>query len=86
MDSAPTTFSGLVNGILGIINIIIPAIFGLLFVYILWKIVDAWVINAADTKKRDEGKQLVVVAILVFVLMVSTWGIIALLRNTFFGV
>lgn len=85
MDSTPTTFRGLVDGLLGLINIIIPAIFAILFLYIVWKIVDAWVINAADTKKRDEGKQLVVVAIVVFVLMVSTWGIIALLRNAFFG-
>jgi len=53
----PTTYSGLVNGIIGIINLIIPAIFGIVFVYFVWKVIDAWVINAGDEKRRAEGKQ-----------------------------
>lgn len=85
MQSTPTDFRSLVVFIIDFINILIPALFGLLFVYIVWKIIDAWVIHAADEKKRAEGKQLVVVAVLVFVLMVSTWGIVALIRQSVFG-
>ena len=80
----PTTFSGLVDMILGIIGLIIPAIFGVVFVVIIWKIIDAWILNAGDEKKRTEGKQLVVVAVFVFVIMISTWGIVYMLRNSFF--
>ena len=81
----PTSFQGFVGLILQIINYIIPAIFALLFVYIIWKIIDAWVLNAGDERKREEGKQLVVVAVIVFVVMVSAWGIVAMIRQSIFG-
>lgn len=81
----PTTFKGLVGFIIGFINILIPALFGVLFLYIVWKIIDAWVINAGNEQKREEGKQLVVVAVLVFVLMISAWGVVTLIEQSLFG-
>lgn len=81
----PTSFSGLVEFIIGFINILIPTLFGVLFLYIVWKIVDAWIINAGNEEKVEEGKQLVSVAILVFVLMIITWGIVALIKQSVFG-
>lgn len=81
----PTTFSGLVSHLLGLINIIIPAIFALVFLFLCWKIFDAWVINAADEKKREEGKRLALVAVLVVVLMFITWGIVAMIKQSIFG-
>ena len=50
------TYSGLVNGIIEIIGLIIPAIFALAFLYLVWKLIDAWIINAGDETKRTEGK------------------------------
>ena len=81
----PTTFAELVNGIVGVIGIIIPGLFAVAFLVIVWKIIDAWVINGADPQKIEEGKQLVVIGVVVFVLMLVSWGIIALLRATLFG-
>ena len=81
----PTTFEGLVKGILGLIGLAIPLIFAVVFLVLIWKIFDAWVINAADEKKREEGRQLAVTAVIVFVVMVSVWGIVALLQNSLFG-
>jgi len=81
----PTTFAGLVQRILELINVIIPAVFAIVFVVIIWKIIDAWVINGGDATKRQEGKQLVLIGVIVFVLMLVTWGIVGLLRATFFG-
>ncbi len=81
----PTTFSELVGHLLGLINIIIPTIFALVFLFLCWKIFDAWVINAADEKKREEGKRLALVAALVIVLMIITWGIVAMIRQSIFG-
>lgn len=83
--NTPTSFKGLVLFVIDFINILIPVIFGLLFVFIVWKIIDAWILNAGDEKKLTEGKQLVTTAIIVFVLMVSAWGIIALIRQSLFG-
>lgn len=85
MPESPENFEGLVQIILGLINIIIPLIFGVVFLVIVWKIIDAWVINGGDPAKRQEGNQLVVIGVIVFVLMIVTWGIVALLRTAFFG-
>lgn len=80
----PTTFEGLVNAIIGIIGIIIPLIFSFLFLYLIWRLIDVWILNVGDESKRTEGKQLVIAAIIVFVLMVGSWGIIEIIRNTLF--
>lgn len=85
MTKTPTTYSGLVEEIIKIINLIIPAIFAIIFVYFVWKVIDAWVINAGDEKKRAEGKQYAMIAVLVFVLMVSAWGIVAMVKSSLFG-
>ena len=83
--TTPTDFKGVVLFVIDFINILIPAIFGVLFLFIIWKIIDAWVIHAGDEKKREEGKRLVTVAILVFVFMVSAWGIVKLIKTSVFG-
>ncbi len=81
----PTTFKGLVGFIIDFINILIPTLFGLLFVYIVWKIIDAWVLHAGNEEKREEGKRLVLAAVLLIVLMVTAWGIVALIKQSLFG-
>lgn len=84
--TTPTTFKGLVNAILGLINLIIPVIFAIVFLFLIWKIFDAWVINAADEKKRTEGKQVALVAILVMVIMSVVWGVVIMLQSSLFGI
>ena len=86
MPTTPTTFSGLVNEILGLINMVIPIIFAFVFVFLIWKIFDAWVINAADERKREEGKQYAVVASIVMVIMIIAWGVVEMLRRSLFGI
>jgi len=84
MPPTPTTYAGLVNRIIELINIIVPGIFALIFVYFVWKIIDAWVINAGDETKRKEGKQYAATAFIVFIVMISVWGIVAMIRNSLF--
>ena len=83
--TTPTSLKGLVDGLLGLINLAIPLIISVIFLGLVWKIFDAWVINAADEKKREEGKQTALVAVIVMVIMLSVWGIVALLQNSLFG-
>lgn len=83
--TTPTTFKGLVGFIIDFINILIPTLFALLFVYIVWKIIDAWILNAGNEEKREEGKSLVTTAVLVFVLMVMAWGVVSLIKQSLFG-
>jgi succinate dehydrogenase hydrophobic anchor subunit len=84
--TTPTSYTGLVSLILEIINILISTIFGVIFLFLIWKLIDAWIINAGDEKKREEGRRYAGVAVIIFVVMVSVWGIVALLRESFFGV
>ncbi|MEN9920701.1 MAG: hypothetical protein RL538_594 [Candidatus Parcubacteria bacterium] len=85
MGSTPTSFKDLVEFIISFINILIPALFGFLFLYVMWKVIDAWIINADNETKREEGKRLILIAVLVFVLMISAWGVVALIKQSVFG-
>lgn len=80
-----TTYSDLVQKIIDVINLLIPALFGIVFVYFVWKMVDSWVIHAGEEKSRDEGKQYAVAAVIALVIMVSTWGIVKMIRASVFG-
>ncbi|MCA9362754.1 hypothetical protein KC851_00315 [Candidatus Kaiserbacteria bacterium] len=81
----PTTYGELVEFVLDLINIIIPTLLVVIFVYFIWKMVDAWVLHAGDETKRTEGRSYAVVAVIIFVVMVSVWGIVAMLKQSIFG-
>lgn len=83
--SAPTTYQGLVALILNFVNILIPAMFGLVFIWLIWRVIDAWVINAGDPQKREEGRRMAVTAVVVMVVAVSVWGIVQVIRSSFLG-
>lgn len=85
MQSTPTTFQGLVDAIIGILNSFIPVLFAGVFLFVMWKVFDAWVLNADNETKREEAKGFVVIAIFVLVLMVSVWGVVGLVRQSLFG-
>lgn len=83
--NTPTTFKGLVTELGNIFNLAIGFIIATVFVILVWKIFDAWVINAADEKKREEGKQIAIVAAIVMVVVLSVWGIIMLIQQSILG-
>jgi hypothetical protein len=83
--TTPTTFGELVAGLLGLVNLGIPLIISVVFVVLVWKIFDAWVINAADEKKREEGKQVALTAVIVMVVVLTVWGIVLLIQQSIFG-
>lgn len=85
MSETPTTYSGFVNEILTIINIVIAALLAFTFVYFIWKMIDSWILSAGDETKRADGKKYALAAIVAFVLMISTWGIVNMIRASFFG-
>ena len=84
LEASGTTFGTLVNGLIGFLNSLIPLIFAVVFLVIVWKVIDAWILNADNETKRAEGRQLIIVAVIVFVIMLSTWGIVSIIRSSFF--
>lgn len=85
MQTTPKNFNEVVKFVIDFINILITVLFAFLFLFVVYKIIDAWVINGGDEKKVEEGKKQVTVAVIVFVVMVSTWGIVGLIKNSIFG-
>lgn len=83
--ATPNTYSGLVSQLIEIMNLLILLLFAVVMTYFVWKLVDSWVIHGGDQSKREEGKQYLWAAIIALVLMISAWGVVALLRTSLFG-
>lgn len=82
----PSNFSELVADIIYLLSLGIPLIFSLTLLVIIWKVIDAWILHADDTSKLAEGRQTVLIGVIVLVVMSSVWGILAILRSSLFGI
>lgn len=78
------TFAGLVAQIIGILSGVIPLIFSLTLLVIVWKVVNLWIINGGEADKIEDGKKIVLVGVIVLVIMSGIWGILAILRDSLF--
>ncbi len=79
--AAPTDFKSLVGSFLSIINLIIPVLFGLSFLVVLWGIANAWIIGGGDETKVKKGKDILLYGVIGLVVMSGVWGIVALFRT-----
>lgn len=75
-------FSDLVRELIHIITLLIPLIFALTLLFIVWRVVDAWVINGGDEHKVEEGKDTIIVGIIALVVMSGIWGILSILQSS----
>lgn len=82
----PRNFAELVDVFLYIISLLVPLIFSLALLVIVWKIIEAWVLNPGDQTKIDEGKNYALWGVLVLVVMSGLWAIVGILRGSLFGV
>lgn len=60
---------------------LIPIVFTLALVFFLWGLAK-FILNAGDEEARESGKKLMIWGLVAFVVMVSVWGLVALVRNT----
>jgi hypothetical protein len=60
---------------------LIPLVFGLALLMFIWGVFKAFILGGSDEEKQKEGKQLMLYAIIGFVVMVSIWGIVNLIAN-----
>lgn len=65
-----------------IINPLIVLMFAVASVYFLWGLA-TFVMNAEDSAGREEGKRKIIWGLIGLVIMVSVYGILAILSNTF---
>jgi len=85
MYGQPSNFAELVGVFIDILSLVIPFIFGLSLLIIIWKVVDAWIINGGDADKIEEGRNVALWGIIVLVIMSGIWAILRILRSSIFG-
>ena len=82
----PTTFAQLVGHLLDILSLVVPLLFGLTLLFIIWKVVDTWIISGGEPSKIEEGKSYVLIGIIALVVMSGIWGILRILQYSLFSI
>jgi len=85
MNQNPKNFSELVGLIIGIIEPVISLLFAVALLVMVWKLIDAWIINPGDTKKLEEGRQYAIWGIIGLVIMSTIWAIVRMIQGSLFG-
>lgn len=81
-DITDSELGGFFVNIQGFINdILIPLIFAVALLFFLYGIFNYFIIGKNQADKKAEGKSYLIWSIAGFVLMVSIWGIVALLAS-----
>lgn len=83
-SSNPTDFRSFIETILQVLLqplvVVLNALAVVLFVYGVGK----YIMHAGDPQMRAEGQKLMVYGVIGIFVMVSVWGIVEVLQNTFF--
>jgi len=69
------------NFIKNILNIILPIIISLTVVYFVWGMFQVFL--AADEERKEKAKNTVIYGVISLFVMVSIWGLVNILYNTF---
>ncbi len=62
-------------------NVLIPLVFAIALLVFLYGVFDYFILGGGDEGKREEGRKLMLWAIIGFVVMVSIFGIVNLIAN-----
>jgi len=70
-------------GIIGdIILLVIPVVVALALIFFFWGLAQ-FILNAGNEQKRTEGKGIMLWGIIALFVIVSVWGLVTVLQNTF---
>lgn len=83
--AAVTDFKSLVGMLIGLINQLFLILIALTFLVLVWGIVKGWIIHGGDVESVEKGKKVLYAGIVVFTILASLYGILTMLRTTFFG-
>jgi hypothetical protein len=78
------TFPGILNYFTCIIaQSVIPALFAVAMVTFIWGSIKFFIIEADEEAKREQGKQFMLWGIIALAVMISVWGLVGVLADTF---
>ena len=80
--TTPVTIPVFLGRVRGILDALIPFIIGLAVFVIIWGIFN-YVVHAAEEEKRAEARSYIVWGIVGVFFMISIWGFVVILINTF---
>ena len=75
-------FKSLVQFFLGIISFLIPIIFALTFIVLIWGIFKAWILHGDNETEIEKGKKIALWGIIGLVVMSGIWGILNILISS----
>ena len=76
-----TPYSG---GIIRVINgIFVPVLMAIAFIVFLWGAYKYFILGAENESAKGEGRTFVMWGIIGFVVILSVWGLVAIVTNTF---
>jgi hypothetical protein len=82
--SCTSDICSVAQNILYLINsILVPVIFALAFIVFIYGVAQAYIFSRGDEGEVKKGHQLVLWGIIGFVVMVSLWGLVNVVANTF---
>lgn len=72
------------SGILALINqVFVPVLFAIAFLTFLYGVYKYFILGATDPKARSDGQQFVLWGIIGFAVILSVWGLVAIVGRTF---
>ncbi len=64
-------------------NFLVPLIFAVAFIVLLYGIARYMIAGAANVESRKTGRDVIIYSIIGFAIMISIWGLINLVKNSF---
>ncbi len=67
-----------------LINNLVLFVIALTVITIIWQVTKTWIIGTGEEKSIQDGKHVILAAVLVMVIIISIWGILNLLQASLF--
>jgi hypothetical protein len=64
-------------------HVLVPLVFAISFIVFLYGVATKYILSSGDEGKVKEGHTLILWGIIGFVVMVSVWGLVNIVTNTF---
>jgi hypothetical protein len=72
------------DSIISLINtVFVPLLFAIAFLYFLYGVYKYFILGAAEEKSREEGRNFILWSVIGFAVILSVWGLVAIVGNTF---
>jgi heme/copper-type cytochrome/quinol oxidase subunit 2 len=84
MASAQVTIKSIINTLISFINPLIVLTIGFALLVFIWGLAK-FIWHSGDKNAVDEGRRLIIWGVLALFVMVSIWGIVAFVQQTFLG-